>query len=114
MQAFNSYLCSTVHPAHAHKLRGARWSDDEAAIESMKRKVAQNMGDCFTIIEEKMFKGPWAMGANYTIADPYLFTIASWLEGDGVDPKRFPKVHDHMNRMAARPAVKKVLAAQSV
>jgi glutathione S-transferase len=112
IQAINSYLCSTVHVAHAHKLRGARWSDDEAAIESMKRKVAQNMGDCFTIIEEKMFKGPWAMGANYTIADPYLFTVASWLEGDGVDPKRFPKIHDHMNRMANRPAVKKVLAAQ--
>jgi glutathione S-transferase len=113
IQAFNSYLCSTVHVAHAHMRRGARWSDDESAHESMKRKVAQNMGDCFTIIEEKMFKGPWVMGADYTIADPYLFTIASWLEGDGVDPKRFPKVHGHMNRMANRPAVKKVLAAQS-
>ena len=42
-QAFNSYLCSTVHVAHAHRRRGTRWVDDEAALESMQRRVAQNM-----------------------------------------------------------------------
>ena len=38
-QAFNSYLCSTVHVAHAHRMRGSRWVDDEAAMEAMRRKV---------------------------------------------------------------------------
>ncbi len=33
VQAFNSYLCSTVHVAHAHRMRGYRWADDEAAFE---------------------------------------------------------------------------------
>ncbi len=28
-QAFNSYLCSTVHVAHAHKMRGARWATED-------------------------------------------------------------------------------------
>jgi len=32
VQEFNSYLCSTVHVAHAHGRRGARWVDDAAAI----------------------------------------------------------------------------------
>ena len=41
VQAFNSYLCSTVHVAHAHRPRGYRWADDAAAIESMKKKVPQ-------------------------------------------------------------------------
>src|SRR4051794_28970567 len=36
VQAFNSYLCSTVHVAHAHKFRGSRWADDPAAIEAMR------------------------------------------------------------------------------
>lgn len=113
IQAFNSYLCSTVHVAHAHRMRGYRWSDDEPARETMKKKVPQNVGECFDLIEREYFKGPWVMGAGYTIADPYLFTIARWLEADGVDPKRFPKVLDHRNRMAERPAVKKVLARES-
>ena len=28
---------------------------------------------------------PWVMGEAYTICDPYLFTIAQWLEQDGPD-----------------------------
>ena len=31
MQAFNLYLASTIHVAHAHGRRAARWSDDPAA-----------------------------------------------------------------------------------
>lgn len=110
IQSFNAYLASTVHVAHAHRPRGSRWADDPAALEAMKLKVPKNMADCFELIETTMFAGPWVMGDQYTIADPYLFTIASWLESDGVDPARFPKVLDHRNRMAERPAVKTVLA----
>jgi glutathione S-transferase len=112
VQAFNSYLCSTVHVAHAHRLRGSRWADDEAAIEAMKKKVPQSVGDCFDLIEREMFAGPWVMGDDYTICDPYLFTIARWLEGDGVDIARFPKVRDHFNRMESRPAVQRALSEQ--
>ena len=113
IQSFNSYLCSTVHVAHAHRMRGYRWSDDESTRETMKKKVPQNVGECFDLIEREYFKGPWVMGADYTIADPYLFTLARWLEADSVDPTRFPKVLDHRNRMAERPAVKKVLAHEA-
>ena len=108
-QAFNSYLCSTVHVAHAHKARGPRWTDDAAAIEAMKQKVPRNMADCFALIETDMFTGPWVMGEAYGVCDAYLFTIARWLEGDAVEIARFPKVNAHFQRMLARPAVKQVL-----
>lgn len=111
LQAFTSYLCSTVHVAHAHKFRGYRWADDPAAIAEMKRKVPQTVGDCFALIETDMLTGPYVMGEQITIADPYLFTLATWLEGDGVDPSRFPKVLAHRQRMAERPAVQKILTA---
>jgi glutathione S-transferase len=52
------------------------------------------------------------MGDAYTICDPYLFTIAEWLESDGVDPTRFPKVLDHRSHMAERPAVRRALAQE--
>ncbi|MFO1029244.1 MAG: glutathione S-transferase [Acetobacteraceae bacterium] len=112
VQEINSYLCSTVHVAHAHKMRGTRWTDDAAAIEAMKRKVPETMGACFDLIEAEMIRGPWVMGEAYTICDPYLYTIARWLEGDSVDVARFPKVQAHMARMEARPAVAKVFGMQ--
>src|SRR5271154_5807751 len=75
VQAFNSYLCSTVHVAHAHKMRGTRWADDPAAIADMKRKVPQTMSEAFALIERDMLKGPWVMGEAYTICDIYLFAL---------------------------------------
>lgn len=108
MQEFNCYLCATVHVAHAHGVRGVRWVDDPTAIEALKIKVPQNMTDCFQLIEDGMLKGPWVLGEYYSISDAYLFTVARWLESDGVDIKRFPRVADHARRMESRPAVQKV------
>jgi glutathione S-transferase len=111
IQSFNLYLCATLHVAHAHKQRGTRWADDPAAIAEMRRKVPESVSACFAMIETVLFRGPWAMGETFTICDPYLFVFAEWMEGDGVDPARFPKVLDHRMRMAARPAVARVDAA---
>jgi glutathione S-transferase len=112
VQAFNSYLCSTLHIAHAHRMRGYRWADDPAAIAEMQRKVPQSVSECYALVEHKMFKGPWVMGAAYTICDPYLFTFAQWLEADGVDPARLPKVSEHRRRMSERAQVRKAIAEE--
>jgi len=112
VQAFNSYLCSTVHVAHAHRMRGNRWADDPAAIAEMKRKVPQSVGAAYDLIEHGMLKGPWVMGDTYSICDPYLFTVSEWLEGDGVDLARLPKVIAHRNRMSERAAVRKAIAEE--
>jgi glutathione S-transferase len=112
VQSFNSYLCSTVHVAHAHRMRGYRWADDPAAIEAMQKKVPQSVGDCFDLIERDMLRGPWVMGEAYSICDIYLFTISQWLESDSVDLARLPRVVDHRRRMREDPAVSKIVAAQ--
>jgi glutathione S-transferase len=109
IQAFNAYLCATVHVAHAHKQRGYRWADQQASFDDMKQKVPETVAACFDLIEKEMFEGPWVAGPDFSIADPYLYTLSSWLESDGIDPKRFPKVLDHRNRMAERPALGRVL-----
>lgn len=112
VQAFNSYLCSSLHVAHAHRMRGYRWADEEASFADMRRKVPQSVGACYELIEDGMLKGPWVMGDAYSICDPYLFTVAQWMESDGLDPARFPRVAEHRRRMAERPAVKKAMAEE--
>jgi glutathione S-transferase len=112
-QAFNSYLCSTVHVAHAHRHRGYRWADDEAALAEMTRKTPENMSVAFQLLQDEMLIGPWVLGDAYSVCDAYLFTLAGWLASDGVDIAEFPKVAAHSQRVAARPAVRKVLALQT-
>jgi len=112
IQAFNSYLCSTLHVAHAHRMRGYRWADEPSSFADMQRKVPRSVGACFAMIEREMPDGPWVMGDAYTVCDPYLFTIAQWMEKDGVDPAEFPKVAAHRRRVAERPAVRRAIAQE--
>ena len=50
MQSFNNYICATVHVAHAHKGRGARWASEESSFADMKRMVPKSVAgfSCFT------------------------------------------------------------------
>ncbi len=112
VQEFNSYLCSTVHVSHAHRMRGYRWADEQSSYADMQRRVPQNMADCFALIERTMFKGPWVLGENYSVCDAYLFTVATWMESDSVDPANFPLIADHRRRMNERPQVKQALDIQ--
>jgi glutathione S-transferase len=114
IQSFNSYLCSTLHVAHAHRLRPQRWTDDPDTMEAMRRKVPESVAACFEHVERDLFVGPWVMGDTYTICDPYLFTVAQWMEADGIDPGRFPKVLEHRHRMMERRPVQKAVAAEAV
>ncbi|HVY83534.1 MAG TPA: glutathione S-transferase N-terminal domain-containing protein [Caulobacterales bacterium] len=111
-QAFNAFLCSTLHVAHAHRVRGYRWADEPEAIAAMQRKVPQSVADAFGLVERAMFKGPWVLGERYSICDPYLFTLAQWMELDGVDPASFPKVADHRRRMGERESVRAAIAEE--
>jgi glutathione S-transferase len=108
VQAFNSYLCSSLHVAHAHRMRGYRWADEPDAIAAMQRKVPQSVTQGFELIEPDL-TGPWVMGERYTICDAYLFTLAQWMEADSVDTAKLPRVMAHRARCAALPNVKRAI-----
>ncbi|MEM1375000.1 MAG: glutathione S-transferase family protein [Pseudomonadota bacterium] len=98
MREIMTYLASTMHVAHAHKLRGHRWAVSNSSLADMRGKVAENMADCATYLSDKI-TGPFALGSELTLADPYIYAVTSWLEADGVLPDSFPKI------MALREAV---------
>ena len=110
IQEFNSYLASTVHVAHAHRLRGTRWVSDQAALEAMQKKVPEVMTQAVTLVEDALLQGPWVVGDTYTICDPYLFTISRWLEDDGVDTGKLPRILEHRRSMMARAATQRALS----
>ena len=107
-QAFNMFVASTVHVAHAHKHRGYRWVDDESAQAAMAEKVPDNMADCARMIQEHYLKGPFVLGDTFSICDPYLALITRWMEPDGVSLDDFPKLKDHHEMMKQRPSVQTV------
>ena len=73
IQELNSYLASTVHVAHAHRFRGARWTDDPHALEAMTKKVPETMAAAVSLIEEHFLL---AHGLPVTLT-PYVTLIFS-------------------------------------
>ncbi|SDZ27736.1 glutathione S-transferase [Jannaschia faecimaris] len=101
------YLSSTAHVAHAHKFRAQRWADDPAAQAAMAAKVAKNMTECAYYLEQRL-TGNWVVD-DFSAADLYLWNVTRWMPGDGVEMADVPKLAAHHDRVAARPAVARVI-----
>jgi glutathione S-transferase len=55
--------------------------------------------------------GPYVLGADYSIADVYLYMLASWYLGEKTELyRRLPKLEAHAKLLAARPMMAKVEA----
>jgi glutathione S-transferase len=106
-----SWLASTVHVNHAHKMRGSRWTDDKVAHAALTAHVPVTMTQSAREIETRLeeVEGPWLFDA-LTVADLHLFAITRWLPGDGVDMSGFPRLSAHQAAMSARPATQRALA----
>lgn len=109
-----AYLCATGHIAFAHIRRGIRWSDDPDVIEGMKLKVPQNMREVAELVEAHYLAGPWVLGAQYSVCDPYLFLLPQWLKVAGVPLADFPKLNAHHDAMMARPATQRAMELHGV
>ncbi len=110
MRAVMYYLASTMHVAHAHKMRGSRWADQQSSHDDMTAKVPQTMTACAAYVEAECLRGDYVCGDAFSLADAYLFVVCNWLEGDGVDVGTFPKIAAFVKRMEARDSVKSARA----
>ena len=54
------------------------------------------------------------MGADYSVADAYLFTVGRWMESDGLAVEDYPTLADHRARMMDRKAVQRAMSEQGM
>ncbi|MGB7240936.1 MAG: glutathione S-transferase family protein [Sulfitobacter sp.] len=110
MRSVMYYLASTMHINHAHKRRGTRWADTQSCLDEMAAKVPQTMTASAAFVEKDCLRGDFVLGDIFSAADPYLFVVCNWLESDGVDIAKFPKINGFLERMRARPSVQTVIS----
>jgi len=108
MRGVMYYLASTMHVAHAHKMRGSRWADQQSSWDDMAAKAPETMAACADYVQSHCLRGDFVTGETLSLADPYLFVVCNWLAGDGVDPADYPKIDAFLSRMEARDSVKAV------
>lgn len=105
------YLASTMHVNHAHRVRGARWADKDTSLQDMATKAPETMTGSCAYIEANCLQGRFVLGEAISLADPYLFIVAGWAAGDGVDMSAFGKLRAFLQNMESRDSVKAVRMA---
>jgi glutathione S-transferase len=65
-------------------------------------------------VDAQLAERPYLMGEAFTVADAYLFTVASWGAYVQLDISRWPNLTAHQARVAARPAVQQALRAEGL
>jgi glutathione S-transferase len=79
-------------------------------------KVAQTdlLNARLGIIESKLSGQPYLTGADYSVADGYLFTVTNWSKMISHDLSGFPNLLALRDRVAARPTVQAALKAEGL
>ena len=85
-----------------------------AMPEEGKALYRAKLGERFAWVNTQLEGRDYLMGAQFTVADAYLFTVAGWGKHVGVDIAPLKQLSAYMARVAARPAVQEALKAEGL
>ncbi len=102
------FLSANVYEAALRMSYSDRYSArGEADAEAIRKQGTDDFCTHLALISEGL--GPYVLGADYSIADPYLYMLASWYPGERKELyARAPKLAAHAKLVSVRPAVAKV------
>ena len=104
------FLSANVYEAVLRLYYSERYSSrGEQDAEAVRKQAREDFCAHVALISQGL--GPYVLGADYSIADAYLYMLAAWYPGEKSELyARAPKLAGHAKLVAARPAVAKAEA----
>ncbi len=87
---------------------------NKATPDEVKKTSMANIARRLSYLNEQLANKQYLMGANFTVADAYAFTIVNWTRFVGIDLKAYPNVAAYMQRVGARPKVQEALKQEGL
>lgn len=112
-----NYLSGSVHAtAYSQIWRPLRFVGDDKETAAVVAKGEQSVREQYEYIETLLADGrEWAVPTSYSIVDPYLLVFFRWGRRIGIDmASSHPAWTRLTQRIAARPAVRRVLAREGI
>lgn len=85
-----------------------------AMPEEGKAVYRARLGDRLKWVDSQLEGKDYLMGAQFTVADAYLFVVTNWSKVVGVDMEGLKHLNAFRARVAARPAVKAAMEAEGL
>jgi glutathione S-transferase len=107
LQEWLNFIGSEVHKQYTPFFSG-RAGDEEKrnAMETIRRRL--------DYVAKNLEKNDYLLGAHFTVADAYLFTVLSWSPLIKLDLSPWPAIQKYQARIAERPAVRKAMEAEGL
>jgi glutathione S-transferase len=95
-----------------HKSYGVLFNS--ATPDAFKDVIRAKIQDRYRYVDHQLEGKDYLLGSDFSLADPYLFTVTNWAKHVGLDLSAFKNVAAFMTRMAARPAVQAAMKAEGL
>ena len=107
LQSWLTFIGTELHKSCSPFFNPAAGADWKAAAQgNLERRLAYT--------NDQLAGRSYLLGADYSVADAYLFTVLSWMKYVGIDLAQWPNLTALQARVAARPAVQAVLKAEGL
>ena len=107
VQEWLNFITSELHKGFSPLFNGKMPQD-------AKEIFATRLKDKYAFVDARLEGKDYLMGAQFSIADAYLFTVTNWAAGVGVDLAGFKNLQAFSARMMARPAVQEAMKAEGL
>jgi glutathione S-transferase len=107
-----AFVNADVHPAFKPLFGATAYLEDPKLIAKSKDHARANVRELLERADAQLAAHDWIAGSR-SIADPYLFVVLRWAQGQGVDLVGLENLARFGARMEADPAVQKVLREEN-
>ncbi len=112
MYRWLGWLDSAFHGAHKPLFGPQRFVSDETLFDRVRAQAMTSIRAMLTILERQLRCGPFVLGAQRSLLDPYTFAMARWCETRMDYGLEFPAVKRFLDRMRADPGMQRALAIE--
>lgn len=107
LQEWLNFISTELHKSHSPLF-------NPAAPDEWKTVMRELLTRRFTTVAQKLEGRDYLLGADFSVADVYLFVVMSWGKWVKIDYASWPVLQAYQARIAARPAVQAALKAEGL
>ncbi len=107
LQEWLNFVTSELHKQYSPLF-------DASVPAEYKEAVKSRLAKRLDWLSTKLAAQDYLTGAQFTVADAYLFTVLSWNKWVGIDTARWPVLDAYLARVAARPKVQEAMKAEGL
>lgn len=109
-----SFVASDLHKSFSPLFALASISPDKSVQEAVRRWSVGAVKDNLACLESRLAGRDYVMGDTFTVVDAYASVVVNWANWLEIPLADYPRIRTYLDRVKARPAVKKVYEAEGL